>query len=427
MTGKFDPAYLTTLDELYHPRWAMQKRRRIALTREAVDSFWPSGHPTRLIHVSGTNGKGSVCFALEQALRFAGPSGSWTGPHVFDYAERIHVNGRQVGHEEIVEVYRTRLAPYQARLAARTGGEILQFAQLGILLSMFLFERHGVEWAAMESGVGGRYTPLMGLDAQASVVTDVGSDHPRTLGDRLWQRALEKGGAARPGIPFFTAAQGDALEFVVETARSEGAQVCPVGGRDLRAVARALPDPTPEYVIRNAALAAQIVRHFYPERALEDVLADIRRELPGRFARARDRVVADVAHNPEKTAALAARLRAEFPGKRFRYVVGVTSGRNALSVFRPLFDCASAFTVTSASYKGRDPSQVAIEIRAEFESVSVAADPAEAFQQELDRLRDDEVLVLTGSVYLIDQVLNPDSFLRETNASFGRRGSDWRA
>ena len=264
MPGDFDPAYLTTLDEIYHSHWAMEKRRRIDQLKAAVDSFWPDGHPSKLIHVSGTNGKGSVCCALDQALRFAGPTGSWTGPHVFDYAERIRINTQNACREEIVEIYRGRLLPYQTQLAATTGGETLTFAQLGILLALCLFDRHGIEWAAMESGVGGRYTPLMALDVKASVVTDVGTDHLKTLGTELWQRALEKAGVARAGIPFFTAARGDALRFVVETACSEGAEVQAVDQDDLRAVAALLPPGTPDHLIRNRALAARIVRHFYP-------------------------------------------------------------------------------------------------------------------------------------------------------------------
>ncbi len=421
MPGKFDPAYLTTLDEIYHPEWAMGKRRGIDQLRQAVRDAWPSGHPTRLIHVSGTNGKGTVCSALEQALGFAGPSGSWTGPHVFDYAERIHVEGRQAERAEIVEIYRSRLLPYQNRLAAKPGNEVLSFAQLGILLALFLFERHGVEWAAMESGVGGRYTHLMALDVRASVVTDVGMDHPRTLGAELWQRALEKAGVARKGVPFFTAAQGDALRFVVETARSQGAEVCPVDSEDLQEVARCLPSGTPAFVVRNLALAARIVRYFSPERTVEDVVGDVHRALPGRFTVVREAVVADVAHNAEKTAALATKLRAEFPGKRFRYVVGLTSGRNALSVLRPLFALASSFTVTSASYKGRDASEIGPEIAGHFGRVRVVANPREAYRQELDSLEKDEVLVVTGSTYTVDQALNQDSFMRETNASYGRR------
>ncbi len=421
MPGSFDPAYLTTLDEIYHPEWVMEKRLGIDRLRRAVQDAWPCGHPTRLIHVSGTNGKGSVCFALEQALGFAGPTGSWTGPHVFDYAERFHINGCQVARHEIVDIYRSRLLPYQSRVATKSGHGVLTFAELGILLALFLFERHGVEWAAMESGVGGRYTPLMALDVKASVVTDVGSDHPRTLGAELWQRALEKAGVARKGVPFFTAAQGEALRFVVETARSEGAHVCSLDSMLLRQTSRVLPSGTPGFVIRNLALAARIVRYFAPERSVEEVIRDSRQQLPGRFTVLNGRVVADVAHNAEKTAALVARLRSELPGKRFRFVVGLSSSRDALAVLRPLFEVASSLTVTSASYKGREPFEVAREVEGDFERITVIPDPREAYRQVLESLENDEILVITGSTYAVDQALSQDRFVCDTNASYGRR------
>lgn len=192
----FDPAYLVTLDEIYHGTWTARKKRRIELLRRAIEHFWPGGHPARFVHVSGTNGKGSVAHYLEQGLRFAGATGSWTGPHLFDYAERFHLSGEQASRAEITGVYRRLVEPYQGTLPA---GEPLGFPELGILVALHLFARRGVAWAMMESGVGGRYTPLMALPAAACIVTNVGGDHPLSLGRELWQRALEKAGIAQIG------------------------------------------------------------------------------------------------------------------------------------------------------------------------------------------------------------------------------------
>ena len=65
--GLFDPKYLVTLDEIYHSHWAARKKQRMKFLRKAVDYFWPKGHPSRLIHVTGTNGKGS-CVAMLEAM-----------------------------------------------------------------------------------------------------------------------------------------------------------------------------------------------------------------------------------------------------------------------------------------------------------------------------------------------------------------------
>jgi dihydrofolate synthase/folylpolyglutamate synthase len=206
----FEPAYLVTLDEIFHSPWAAGKRQRMFYLREAVNHYWPNGHPSRLIHVTGTNGKGSVIHYLEQG--FPARTGSWTGPHVFDYAERFHIDGKIVDHEEIVKIYRDTLLPYQDHFMKKYPGNALSFAELGILLALHLFEKYKVEWGMMEVGAGGRYTPLMALDMAACILTNVGEDHPQTLGAEPWQRALEKAGIARPGIPFFTAAEEPTLE-----------------------------------------------------------------------------------------------------------------------------------------------------------------------------------------------------------------------
>ena len=232
----FDPRYLVTLDEIYHSHWIAKKKRRIAFLREAVADFWPNGHPSRLIHITGTNGKGSVAHFLEQGLGFSGNTGSWTGPHVFDYAERFHINGKQVDHAEIASIYRETLEPYQARFMRSHPRESLSFAELGILLALHLFDRHTVSWGVMEVGAGGRYTPLMALDMAACVLTNIGDDHPKSLGTEVWQRALEKAGIARPGIPFFTAATGSAKEYVCRTALAEGAEVFALEQAELEAV-----------------------------------------------------------------------------------------------------------------------------------------------------------------------------------------------
>jgi dihydrofolate synthase / folylpolyglutamate synthase len=420
----FDPAYLVTLDEIYHAGWVARKRWRIDLVEAAIRHFWPDGHPSRFVHVAGTNGKGSVAYYLEQGLRFAGATGSWTGPHVFDYAERFHVDGEPASHAEIVEIYRRCLLPYQRRLGGERRGEALSFAELGILLSLHLCARHDVRWAMMEVGAGGRYTQLMAIPMTACLVTNVGNDHPLSLGKELWQRALDKAGIARPGVPFFTAATGEARGFVVAAARAEGADVLVLTDEDREETRRHLPPATPDFQIANLALAVRVIRHFHPEKAVPELLATMTRRLPARAWSPEPGVIADVAHNADKVAAFAAKLRADHPGRRFRFLVGLTRQRDPIEVFGPLFAIAEHVTVTSASYAGRDPEEIAAAIRTVFDRVGAVADPREAYRRERERRTPDDVLVLTGSAYMIDQALNPDPYVRHLNASFGWRSSD---
>jgi dihydrofolate synthase/folylpolyglutamate synthase len=464
MKDSFEPKYLVTLDEIYHSHWVARKRQRIKFLREAVDFFWPKGHPSHLIHVTGTNGKGSVIYYLEQGLRFAGNTGSWTGPHVFDYAERFHINAQMVSHEDIIKIYRELLLPYQNKFIQSYPGESLSFAELGILLSLHLFEKYEVKWGMMEVGAGGRYTPLMALDMNACILTNVGNDHPKTLGTELWQRAIEKAGIARPGIPFFTSAEEPALTYVRKTAEAEGAPVYisaidneinqkyfhgspgEVGGRhphpieDGFVAEDVLDNSTctgnlhlsplaesalsggrrqPEYKLRNIALAVKVIRHFYPE--FEYKQETMSAELPARFWKVTPNIIADVSHNEDKIARLTEQLKFSYPSQRFRFIIGLTRNRDVRRVFAPILELADHIIITSASYAGRDPNELAEQLRNDFHSIEVIEDPKAAFEQEKQKLKANQILVLTGSAYMIDQALNPNPYIKHLNATFGRR------
>ena len=416
--GQFEPAYLVTLDEIYHSRWAAQKKQRIQFLREAIDYFWPKGHPSRLIHVTGTNGKGSVVYYLEQGMQFAGNTGSWTGPHVFDYAERFHLNTRRVSHEEIVQIYREILLPYQENFIRRCREEALTFAELGILLALHLFARHKVTWGMMEVGAGGRYTPLMALDMNACILTNVGEDHPMTLGTEPWQRALEKAGIARPGIPFFTAAEDPALTYVQKSAAAEGAPVYTLEPQEVEAIA-AITGPQPEYKLRNLALAVKVIRYFYPEFQLKT--GQITAELPARFWKVTPNIIADVSHNPDKIRRLAEQLKFTYPSRKFRFIIGLSRSRDVRRVFAPILELAEHIVITGASYAGQDPHELAKLLVKDFQAIEVIEEPRNAFEQEKAKLQENQILVLTGSAYMIDQALNPNPYLRHLNATFGRR------
>ncbi|HLP57584.1 MAG TPA: Mur ligase family protein [Candidatus Deferrimicrobium sp.] len=412
----FEPAYLVTLDEIYHSEWAAGKRRRMFFLREAVKHFWPNGHPSKLIHVTGTNGKGSVIHYLEQGI--PAKTGSWTGPHVFDYAERFHIACNIVSHEEITGIYRDILLPYQDHFMQKYPGEALTFAELGILLALHLFEKHGVEWGMMEVGAGGRYTPLMALDMTACILTNIGEDHPQTLGTEPWQRALEKAGIARPGIPFFTSDEEPTLGYVYKAAETEGAPVHVLQPQEIDALD--IPaDQQPVFKRRNLALACKVIRYFYPQADLSP--AKMAGHLPARFWHVEPNIIADVAHNVNKISKLVEQLKITYPDRKFRFLLGLSRSRDVREVFAPLLELAEHIVITGASYAGQPPKELADLLSKDFEAIEAIPHPAEALEIEKRRLKPGDILVLTGSAYMIDQALNPNPFQKHLNATFGRR------
>jgi dihydrofolate synthase / folylpolyglutamate synthase len=433
MSSRIEPGWISAVDEIYHDRWAAGKLLRIRLLRRSIGQFWPEGHPARLVHVAGTNGKGSVCRLLEAALGSVAPAGAMVNPHLFDFAERFSLRGRFAEHRELAALWRERVRPHSLDRAEGNLDHALSFAEAGILLALLLFEAHGLRYGVLETGVGGRYAPTMALDPALCLLSDVGDDHPRTLGKALWQRALEKAGIARRGVPLLTAATGEALEVVAAAAAEEGAPLTVVGAPEAEALRRRAgaleppPAPRPEHAWRNAALALAGARLLEPsldeEAALRALLAAP--PLPGRFWRVRPGLIADVAHNPDKLAALARQLEAEEPGRPLRLVFGVSRGRALEPMLAPLLPRLHAVLFTRAGYAGRPPGELLRDYRllGAPPPAAVIEEPAEALARAEAERRDPELVLLTGSAYSIDQALNPDRWLRTLNAEYGRRGA----
>ncbi|PIE90648.1 MAG: hypothetical protein CR997_05265 [Acidobacteria bacterium] len=421
--GNFEPEYFAFLDDIYHCHWSLQKSRKIHRLKKAVKYFWPNGHPTRLLCITGTNGKGSVAYYLEQGLMQWGSTGSWTGPHVFDYAERFHICGQIADHGEIVQIYREEIEPYQ--LTQMQENESLGFASIGVLIALKLFERHSVQWGIMEVGAGGRHTPLMALDAVGTILTNIGMDHPLTLGSELWQRAVEKAGMAKPGIPFFSAETGEARAFVEKTVLERGATYFGLTENDCDHIRQSLKEDTPLFRIKNLALAVKVILHYYPNTDGRSLLDSMKSHLPGRFSRLQNsQILIDVAHNQNKIDALAEHLKLTYPGKKFIFLIGLTRKRNPEHVFASLFSLGKRFFLTSASYAGQPPGEIAEKLKGKVPGLEVIEDPREAIQKARESLSKEDILVLTGSAYMLDQALNPSRYLAHLNASYGWRGKN---
>jgi folylpolyglutamate synthase/dihydropteroate synthase len=178
------------------------------------------------------------------------------------------------------------------------------------------------------------------------------------------------------------------------------------------------------YQRRNAALAFAALQQVCPaldEAAVLRKFVDAR--LLGRFWQVTDRIYADIAHNAEKVGALAAEIENRFPADDKILIVGASSQRVPKDVFAALASVARFIIITGASFKGQDPNVVQQQIRevAKETPSLVIADPRHALQTAKSMQTELDIIVLTGSTYMIEQVLNPDDYMRYLNSSFGWR------
>ena len=428
--------YYNVVDQIYHTEWAAQKLARLALLRESVQTLWPHGHPTRLIHVAGTSGKGSTSRFLEVGLSCAGKAGAFMSPHLFDYRERFSINGEFVSQADITWAWETRVKPHCVQLALHNPHYVHTFHETSILIALTLFEKHEVAWAALEVSVGGRYDQASALDVVATVLTNVGSDHAHMLGREQWQRVLDKAGIARPAVPFFTSDQDSAnLEIIAAVCRDVDAPLVLIDQTQVSeleaSVERLSATPlaadallSAAYQKWNAALSFAVIRHLCPqidERRVLEKFAGAR--LLGRLWQVEERIYADIAHNAEKIAALAGEIEIRFAGLGKILVVGLSGQRAPRHVFAALAKVAKTIIVTGASYKGQDPSKVQSEITtlAGDTPTLLVVDPRQAYQVARSMQGAEDVVIVTGSTYTIEQIFNPDPYLRYLSANFGWR------
>ncbi|MCL4859161.1 MAG: hypothetical protein KJZ93_07125 [Caldilineaceae bacterium] len=425
--------YYSVVDQIYNAEWAIHKLARLELLRDSIRTLWPDGHPTRLIHVVGTGGKGSTCRFLEHGLGLMGKAGSFMSPHLFDYRERISIGGQYVAQADVIWAWEERIKPHCLRLALRQSSHAHTFHEVSILVALALFERHGVDWAAMEASVGGRYDQTRALDVVAVALTNVGADHAHLLGKEQWQRVLDKAGAARPNTPFFTTESDPANLAIIEGVCAEtGAPLTVVGDAAVAALAARVGEMEQSRgaLIRagfqkwNAALSLAVIRTLCPladERELLAALAQA--QLQGRLWQVEEGVFTDIAHNAEKMAALLDELAVRFPDAGKIFVVGLSGQRAPLKVFGALGRVAKALIITGASFKGQDPHRVHEEIAgvAGETPTLVIDDPRQALAVARSMRGENDLVMLTGSTYTIEQALNPDPYLRTLNSSFGWR------
>lgn len=165
-----------------------------------------------------------------------------------------------------------RARPYCVGLALHNPQHTHTFHEVSILIALALFEQHGVQWAAMETGVGGRYDQTRALDVHASVLTNIGSDHAHMLGDELWVCSTRP--ASRAGAPFFTSERNPESLAIVGAQPREGAGLHVVDQAAVEALTASLAthtlEPSPESLLHadyqkwNAALALAVVRQLAP-------------------------------------------------------------------------------------------------------------------------------------------------------------------
>jgi dihydrofolate synthase/folylpolyglutamate synthase len=282
----------------------------------------------RVVHVAGTNGKGSLCAMIDSICRAAGyRTGLFTSPHLVTFRERIKVNGEMISENFVAENLRA------IRHLVRDWDPHPTFFEIATALALRQFSEAKVDIIILETGMGGRLDATNAVQPNVSVITPIDLDHQKWLGDSIEKIAAEKAGIIKPYVPVVSAAQ---LPEAARVLRDRTAE-CEA---PLQFVAEAYSGAISlagEHQKQNAALAIAALRVAKIEineaaivRGLESV------EWPARFQRWDERTIIDGAHNPSGAKILAQTWREMFGEERASLILAVLADKDADSICRAL-------------------------------------------------------------------------------------------
>jgi dihydrofolate synthase/folylpolyglutamate synthase len=396
----------------------------------------------RCVHVVGSNGKSSTTRMTAAILERHGlRSGEYLSPHLVSFTERVRVAGRDVAPDAFAGAAAQVRRAAAAVDAGLPGGErVTQFEALTATGLLALSEA-GVEVAVVEAGLGGRHDATSVIDAEVQVLTAVGLEHTRWLGETIAEIAAEKVAVVRPGATLVVGADlhPDALAVAREVCEERGARLVvapplPAGGAVAPTARTGRPVPVlqgdtppgqldaaglPPYQRANLALArsaAAAVLGRLDEAIVAAVAAGT--AIPGRFEVVAERPVTlhDGAHNPDGMRALAAALGPFAAGRPLVACVSVLDDKDARAMLRALLPLCAHVVLTHATHPRAVTASDLQAICAELGGppAEVVEEPHAALERARELAGPGGVALATGSLYLLADLRRPPGAARRS-------------
>jgi len=364
--------------------------------------------PCKVIHVAGTNGKGSVCAMIDSICRAQGyRTGLFISPHLITFRERIRVNGEIISEDAVADgltMIRDLIADWDPHPT---------FFEVTTALALKHFGDAEIDIAILETGLGGRLDATNAVQSDVSVITPIGLDHEEWLGNTLAEIAGEKAGIIKPHVPVVSAPQRAEAEAVIRARAAE---------RDapLQFV-HEVYDHSPvglrgEYQKQNAAVAIAAVHAAniqIGEKAIVRGLAAI--EWPARFQKWDERTIIDGAHNPGAARILAQTWREVFGDQKATLVLAVLSDKDLRGICEALAAIAASVLVPKIrSERAAAPDELAKMFSIVAPSLPHSMTPSIGDALDFARAKPNPILI-TGSLHFAGEVL---AHLRGQPAAF---------
>lgn len=392
----------------------------------------------RAIHVAGTNGKGSTSAMIASMLKSHGYRvGLFTSPHLVSFTERIRINMKEIGERDVIDLTKEIKAVIDRVNQALNGTLKPTFFEFVTVMAFLYFSRRGVDWAVIETGMGGRLDATNVITPSVSVITRIGLDHQEFLGNTIRAIAMEKAGIIKEGIPVVSASQDEeALEVIMNRAAEMDSEIH-VYNRDFRAIMRDINirginfdyqgreffrnlyvPLSGDHQLENASLAVKAIeialgtnlRGPSVRRGLSNTRWPGRLELLRRPLEPYDFLI-DGAHNPSAVEAIERALNSFYRASydRIVFIIGIMADKDIEGILKPLLPLSYHTIFTAPDYDRAASPELLLEIASKQ---GFNAESCPSIRESLNRamamargLSGRTLIMITGSFYTTGQAM----------------------
>lgn len=372
-----------------------------------------------LVHVAGTNGKGSTATYIASILQKSGfKTGVYTSPHLVKFNERIAINGRHISNDDVVNAY-------EAVNKVDTGERKATFFEIATAMGFYYFAKKSVQWAVIETGMGGRFDATNIIKPKVSVITNLSIEHTDYLGNTIKALAKEKGGIIKACTPVVTGvSQPSGLKVIKKIAKEKSSELY-IYKKDFSArknsgqnyyaykglkqnfnhLIKPLPGDHQKENLSLALAACELIFDNLDETLVKEGLAITK--WPGRLEHVQDQplVIIDGAHNLKAARVLGKYLSSTLKNRKLTLVLGILDDKPHEKMLESLVPCADNIIITKAKIdRSLEPSILKKAVQKITNNpVTIIKDVKNAVSHAIAISNNEDAVCIAGSLYVVGE------------------------
>lgn len=434
--------YDSTLNYLY----GLQKHGiKLGLTniKELMNMLGRPQDSFRSIHIAGTNGKGSTATAVSSILMKSGfRVGLFTSPHLVSFTERIMINDRRISESDVINIAHM--------LREKVSGTDLNptFFEIVTAMAFYYFSLNNVDWAVVETGMGGRLDATNVLHPEVTIITNIGLDHCEFLGNSISDITYEKAGIIKSGVPLVTASRNEDVIKQLSGIASERGSEIHIYNRDFsgsitdidkkhisfnyeghRNYSDLSAPVSGEYQLYNMCTAVRVCELLrekglpISDTSMKSGLQDINLEGRLEWVSQTPPILIDCAHNPDAAKSLAVSIKSLCKDKKIILIAGIMADKDISGILHQIAPLAVAVILTKAKCERAASPEKLKEAMSDIygsgadqqpSSVTATDTVSEALDLAKSLCSRGHIILVTGSFYTtgeVKEILGADSTL----------------